>query len=258
MSQSSLIAPQNAPEPWNFSSTNTRFSGEFLLQKIKLLWDWFGVHGYGLSMAIGLFGVILTGITWGEFRRIFDEIQVRNSEITAPTATKASPAASLYFDSSVTSSAKLRAHIAGAVRKPGVYELSNSSVVQDLVIAAGGLSGLVWQDYLDEYINLAAPLVPNQKVWIPTLAQRQLLEYVDEPTSLASFTAIQDSAVATESGLLSINTATVVELDTLAGIGLKRAEDIVANRPYITIDELTSKAGMPVSIVNQLRNQLKL
>lgn len=209
-----------------------------------------------MSAIIGMLGLVLTAVTWGEVWRTLDQIQIHNSEITAVAAAVSLSSPSLST-TPTTSSTKFRAHIAGAVRKPGVYELPNPSVVQDLVTMAGGLSGLVWQDYLDEYINLAAPVAPNQKIWIPSLTQRALLEtpavesqFATEPIGL--------STVASDSSQLSINSASTAELDTLAGIGLKRAEAIVANRPYAEINELTSKAGVPASIVTQLKSQLKL
>ncbi len=257
MNQSSLAAPPNAPEPWNFSSTDTHFSGQFLLQKLRLLSQWLNVHGALISALFGVAGIVLVGATWLEFQTTINRVQTPIAATSSAT-TAQNPSTITIPVSPSSVSAKLRAHIAGAVRKPGVYELASPSVVQDLVTLAGGLSGLVWQDYLDEYINLAAPLQPNQKVWIPSLAQRELLVPAKESISLTSHAITSTIAIATESGRLSINTATVAELDTLAGIGQKRAEDIVANRPYVSFDELTSKAGVPASIVIQLKNQLKI
>ena len=41
--------------------------------------------------------------------------------------------------------------------------------------------------------------------------------------------------------LISINTADNKSLETLPGIGEKRASDIIANRPYSRINELVTK-----------------
>src|SRR4051794_13898496 len=49
-------------------------------------------------------------------------------------------------------------HVAGAVRKPGVYELPAGSRVTDAVERAGGGTG----DALEDSINLAAKLVDGQ------------------------------------------------------------------------------------------------
>ena len=48
--------------------------------------------------------------------------------------------------------------------------------------------------------------------------------------------------------MVNVNTATMVELDTLWGVGPARAETIVKNRPYGSLEELVSKGGMTKQI----------
>jgi competence protein ComEA len=53
--------------------------------------------------------------------------------------------------------------------------------------------------------------------------------------------------------LVNINTATVAELETLPGIGASRAQAIVDNRPYQTVDDLNRVPGIGDATMNQLR-----
>ena len=172
MNQTSpAVPPPYAPEPWSFTATESQFSGQFLLQQYSWLREWLITHSSVLSAGLGLLGIVLVTLTWSSFQHQLARAQVHKPAVVPVSATVAvpdtvEPGTVVYSagPNPATGSTKVRVHIAGAVRKPGVYELENTSVVQDLVAVAGGLSGLVWQDYLDANINLAAPLLPNQKI----------------------------------------------------------------------------------------------
>ncbi len=185
--------------------------------------------------------------------------------ITAPSPL-ASGSATLTADHQTA----VTVYITGAVKKPGVYHLAGTSLFMDAVMAAGGFSSTVWQDYLDQFVNLAQPLTDHQKIWIPKLDQQALFltpesgqsngqTEVAQATSTVAPTAPPASEVTTTTAsLISINSATSTELMALSGIGEKRAEDIIANRPYVTLTELTTKAKIPASIYQQIQAQLKL
>jgi competence protein ComEA len=52
---------------------------------------------------------------------------------------------------------------------------------------------------------------------------------------------------------VNINKATVAELDTLWGIGTARADSIVKNRPYQSVDDLVTKGVLTKSLVERNR-----
>jgi competence protein ComEA len=54
-------------------------------------------------------------------------------------------------------------------------------------------------------------------------------------------------------GLVNLNSATAVELDSLPGIGPSKAQAIIDNRPYATVDDLDSVPGIGASTLEQLR-----
>jgi competence protein ComEA len=101
--------------------------------------------------------------------------------------------------------APLVVDVAGAVPRPGVYELPKDSRVKDAVEAAGGF--LVEADKAN--INLAAPVTDGQKLDIPFLAGTQ-------PLGVPA--------------LIDINTADAATLETLPGIGPSLAQAIIAYR----------------------------
>ena len=187
-------------------------------------------------------------------------IENKNSQLASsfvPSETvKSSP-------SSVTASltqSKITIHLAGAVKKPGIYNLAAESLLADAIKAAGGFSDDVWQDFIDQFINLAEPLTPNQKIWVPKLKQQNLIQN-SNPNQLTDALVSSITPNTTESNvlpeLIGINVASKTELMSLAGIGEKRADDIIFNRPYANYEELTTKAKVPASIVLVFKDQLK-
>ena len=109
--------------------------------------------------------------------------------------------------------APLVVDVAGAVPRPGVYELPKDSRVKDAVEAAGGF--LVEADKAN--INLAAPVTDGQKLDIPFLAGTEPL-------------GVPPPAVTEAPALIDINTADAATLETLPGIGPSLAQAIIAYR----------------------------
>ncbi|MBQ9242217.1 MAG: helix-hairpin-helix domain-containing protein [Proteobacteria bacterium] len=57
-------------------------------------------------------------------------------------------------------------------------------------------------------------------------------------------------------GCIDINNGSIQELTLLSGIGDKRAQDIVAGRPYRSIDELDKVKGIGPATINKFRGQV--
>lgn len=57
---------------------------------------------------------------------------------------------------------------------------------------------------------------------------------------------------------VNLNTATLTELETIPGIGATLAKQIVAHRPYTSIDQLVAIRGIGTSSVEKLRPYVKV
>lgn len=126
---------------------------------------------------------------------------------------------------------KLVVDIAGAIIKPGVYELPFQSRVNDLLIMAGGLSAEADRDWVARNINLAQKLADGVKIYIPEKGETDF-----------SAESSQVSGVSAKAGeKININTASEKELDSLWGVGPATAQKMIAGRPYQKIEDLVNK-----------------
>lgn len=111
-------------------------------------------------------------------------------------------------------------HVCGAVKRPGVYELSVGCRVYEAVQAAGGFA----EDADQDYVNQAQTLSDGVKLVIPTLEEAALARTL----GMDSVTGEQKASA--EDSRININTATETELCNIPGIGATRAAAIAAYR----------------------------
>ena len=130
---------------------------------------------------------------------------------------------------------------AGAVARPGLYRLPPGARVDDLVTAAGGLAA----DADADRINLAAPLVDGQKVYVPRVGEPIPSDAAPSGTSASS------------SQPIDLNTATAAQLDALPGVGPSTAQAIVDYRTqhgrFRSVDDLLDVRGIGAAKLEQIR-----
>jgi competence protein ComEA len=129
-------------------------------------------------------------------------------------------------------------HVAGWVRRPGVFELREGDRVVDAIDAAGGPRRGADLGAL----NLAAVLVDAQQVLVPKRGR-------PEPAGTSPSTGSSEAS----GDLVNVNTATAADLETLPGIGPVLAEAIVAYRdehgPFTSVEQLEDVSGIgPVTL----------
>lgn len=134
--------------------------------------------------------------------------------------------------------------VAGAVEKPGVYELEENSRINDALVAAGGFSEDADRIWVRRYVNLAQKIPDGSKLYIPVKG-----EMVGEESN---------SGVRNEVGLININTASISQLDELWGIGEARARAIIEARPYSNIEEIKEKASIPSNVFDKIKDQISV
>jgi competence protein ComEA len=137
-------------------------------------------------------------------------------------------------------------YVSGAVAAPGLYSLPAGSRAGHALAAAGGL--LAEAD--PAAVNQATPLWDGAQVHVPALG-----EAASGPPAGASgdsrSVAVPLAGDGAAPGLINVNSATAAELESLPGIGPTRAEAIIANRPYRSIDDLERVPGIgPATIEN--------
>ena len=114
--------------------------------------------------------------------------------------------------------------IKGEVLRPGVYEFSCESRIQEVIKKAGGFT----EEADETKINLAQKISDQMQIIVPNLHSKQE-EGVTEGNSEkgnSSNTTPSNS----KQGTVNINTATLEELQTIKGIGKKKAEAILQYR----------------------------
>ena len=139
----------------------------------------------------------------------------------------------------------------GAVRRPGVVELPRGSRVVDAIKAADGV--LPRGD--TGSLNLAQVLLDGEQVVVPSLGDAAA------PAGPAAG-ASPAPGVAPTTAMVSLNTATEVELETLPGIGPVLAAGIVEwrtqNGGFTSIDQLQDVSGIGPSTFADLAPLVRL
>lgn len=145
----------------------------------------------------------------------------------------------------------LTVDVQGAVKNPGVYNLPVGQRLTDAISKADGFSDDADTTYIAKELNLATALTDGQKIYVFHDGER------DSNTS-HSIIENDNNGSGQTSNNISINDATVSELMQLKGIGESRAEDIVANRPYSQLTELTTKDVLTQNLFEQIEVEISL
>lgn len=145
--------------------------------------------------------------------------------------------------------------VAGAVEKPGVYRLAFGTRVNDALVAAGGFSADADRGWVSKYINLAQTLSDGIKVYIPKVGE---ISEEKENASVLSGTVGGSVIGLSQERKVNINAASLSELDSLWGIGDKRAQAIIDNRPYAAVEELLEKRIVPNSVFERIKDEVSV
>lgn len=150
-------------------------------------------------------------------------------------------------------SAKIKVDISGEVMRPGVYSLPAEARVQDALIAAGGLTSSANRNYVDRAINLAQKITDGAKIYIPAESS-----IPDSTGSNTANSAGASSVVGDISSIVSINSGTESELDSLPGIGPVTAQKIIDGRPFGVLEDLVSKKVLGQKTFDKIKSLISL
>ena len=144
--------------------------------------------------------------------RIHDE---NKADITIETTDTAAEETEYSEDSNVRTQ-PIFVDIGGAVKNPGVYQVSEDTRLFQVIEMAGGLS----EEADADHVNRASFVEDGQKIIIPVKGS-------EKNDGLTSADTAPSSA---DTGLININTASADELKSLSGIGDVTAEKIIEYR----------------------------
>lgn len=144
----------------------------------------------------------------------------------------------------------LTVDVKGAVKNPGIYQLKKTSRINDAIQKAGGLT----TDADSKSINLAQKLTDEAVVYVATMGENAANVSSNTGQSSTSGT----SEVASQKGnKVNLNTADLSELQTISGIGQKRAQDILdyreANGKFNSVDDLKNVSGVGAKTLEKLK-----
>ncbi len=146
--------------------------------------------------------------------------------------------------------------VAGAVNKPGLYQVKPGDRLARAIELAGGLTKQAHPTFIKTSLNLAASISDGQKIYIPTRAENidvvgsnQTLPSTKEMTKGLNTAGDSQKALS----LINLNTASLTSLEELPGIGEKRAQAIIDGRPYESVQELTQKGVISGSLLAQIQ-----
>lgn len=147
-----------------------------------------------------------------------------------------------------TGSSRVAVHVVGQVRRPGVVTLPTGARVQQALAAAGGALGTA--DLAK--VNLARPLVDGEQVVVPRPGEAA----APAGGPLRSGPGVPGGA-GTVGIPIDLNTAGLVELDSLPGVGPVLAQRIVdwraQNGRFTSVEELGEVSGIGDAVLGALR-----
>lgn len=130
----------------------------------------------------------------------------------------------------------------GEVKRPGVYELPQNARVKDAIEEAGGFTVEA-----DEWsVNLAQKVMDEMVIFVP-----KKMDGMDAESLSTSM-----------EGKVRINYATQEEIETLNGIGPKKAQAIIQFREengfFQTIDDLLQVQGIGEKTLEKIKDQIQI
>ena len=147
-----------------------------------------------------------------------------------------------------TTTTEILVDIKGAIQQPGVYHLPSDARLHELILAAGGFT----KEAEERQLNLAEKLSDQQMIYVPSKDE------VDFSVELPQLNQEGNA----ETGLINLNTATLLQLQELPGIGPAKAQAIITYREenglFKTVEDLLNISGFGEKTLEKLRAMITL
>ena len=147
-------------------------------------------------------------------------------------------------------SRQIKIYICGEVVNPGIYEVDQGTILNDVVLLAGGFT----EDAALDHLDLVYVFNDNMSVYIPSE------ETLSEGDSVI-LRNVSASGGTEEQTLVNINTATKEELITLPGVGESTARAIIDYRQdhlFERPEDLMNVSGIGEAKYARLRDHIRV
>ena len=144
--------------------------------------------------------------------------------------------------------------VTGAVKQPGVYELSKGARVFEAIEKAGGMT----EDAKAESINQALEVSDGDMIVLYTQQEWQQMQ----TDNGAEKTAQSASSESEDDERININTASLDQLCSISGIGQSRAQSIITyreqNGAFGSIEEIMKVNGIKEGLFQKIKDKIKI
>lgn len=214
---------------------------EIVLEKIKShKWE-----TTGIIVGLLLFGIL--GLNHFGTHHKEDDLNINLEKKVSTITEKKVPMISHVKDKV---SNQVTVDVKGAVNHPGVYSLPSQSRVTDAIKRAGGLSNLADS----KSVNLAQKLQDETFIYVAQKGEKITVVEEEKANNIAT--------QGNSKGKNNLNKADLSSLQTISGVGAKRAQDILDYRDsqggFKTIDDLKNVSGIGEKTLEKLRQDVTI
>lgn len=189
--------------------------------------------------------VIIIGLFMGFFL-----LRTPAEETTDPELFSTSE--STFQETTNTTEQEWYVDVKGAVKKAGMYRITQGMRLMDVIDLAGGFTPEADQNQ----VNFSKLLTDQEIIYVPKVGET--IPAIDEVSQGKSNTT-KGSGTAEK---ININTADLTELQQLTGIGEKKAADIIKyreeNGSFRAVEDLTKVSGIGEKTLENLKDSITI
>ncbi|USS92869.1 helix-hairpin-helix domain-containing protein [Fructilactobacillus ixorae] len=219
------------------------------MERIRTSWE--ALAGkWKIGLIGGLISLIIIGIggAWWFQSAVAPPVAVKAAQKLEPATVKPNQTKPRSSSSSKNKAPdRVVVDVKGAVKQPGVYTVATNTRVDQVIRLAGGF--LPSADA--NQVNLAQKATDQSILYVPNQGEKPPMGPNEQSASPAGPTSDRK---------VNLNQADATQLQSVSGIGAKKAEKIVAYRQqtgnFKTVDELKNVPGFGAKTVTQLASSL--
>lgn len=218
---------------------------ETFFKSLYPLWRRFKrIRKYWLEVSLILVAVIVIIFSINIYLKATNEVSQNETNIDVDILRPTKVDGKIYVD------------VSGSVKNPDLYKASNGQRLKNLIDLAGGLADDADRDFFARNFNLAKVMSDQEKVYVPSVWEVSNGYFIEITQTLDHISAAkigEDARIK-----ISLNEATLEELDTLPGVGKVTAQKIVDNRPFGALQELIDKKVLGKSAFEKVRELIEI